>query len=149
MKEPENIYLLYPSHASARFTASYRPTPGLKNNHYTAPNFVTPQASNTLPLPGATEHNPPMAYNTVGSLASFNPWKQFGREGVRAVSGSSRYLLVRGHPIERPSLNQIEREINGQTNAMAKSKEVRSYPHAIAQLHHNCLCSNSPRQLRQ
>jgi hypothetical protein len=59
---------------------------GMKNNHNTAPNFVTPQANNTLPLPGAAKHNPPMAYTTVGSLASFNHRKQFGQEGLGAES---------------------------------------------------------------
>jgi hypothetical protein len=59
---------------------------GMKNNHNTAPNFVTPQANNTLPLPGAAKHNPPMAHITFGSLASFNHQKQFGREGLGAQS---------------------------------------------------------------
>jgi hypothetical protein len=86
MKAPEHISDFSAHHASGRFTASYRPAPGLKNSHTTAPNFVTPQANNTLPLPGAAEHNPPMADTTVGSLAADNHRKQFGREGLGAES---------------------------------------------------------------
>jgi hypothetical protein len=79
MQAPEHIPYFSAHHANGRFTASN--TPGLKNSHNTAPNFVTPQANNTLLLPGAAEHNPPKANETVGSLASFNHQKQFGREG--------------------------------------------------------------------
>jgi hypothetical protein len=57
-------------------------TPGLKNNHNTAPIFATLQASNVLTLSGAAGHNPLMADTTVGGLASFNHRKQFGREGL-------------------------------------------------------------------
>lgn len=89
MKEPEPLSYFFADHANGRFMASYRPAPGLKNSHYTAPNFVTPQANNTLPLPGAAEHNPPMADNIVGSLAADNHRKQFGREGWGAESEGS------------------------------------------------------------
>jgi len=81
MKEPEHISYFFAGNANCRQTARYRPAPGLKNSHHTAPNFVTPQANNTLPLPGAVEHNPPKADTTIGSLASDNHQKQFGREG--------------------------------------------------------------------
>ncbi len=84
MKEPEPHSYFFADHANCRQAASY--TPGLKNSHYTAPNFVTPQANNTLPLPGAAKHNPPMTNKTVESLAADNHWKQFGREGLGAVS---------------------------------------------------------------
>jgi len=80
MKEPEHISYFFVDHANGRFTASN--TPGLKDSHNTAPNFVTSQVNNTLPLPGAAEHNPPMADTTVASLASFNHPKQFGQEGL-------------------------------------------------------------------
>jgi hypothetical protein len=50
MKEPLHLSDFSAHHASGRFTASYRPAPGLKNSHHTAPNFVTPQANNALPL---------------------------------------------------------------------------------------------------
>jgi hypothetical protein len=79
MKEPEYISYFSAHHASGRFTASY--TPGLKNSHNTAPNIVTPQANNTLPLFGAAEHNPPNANTTDASLASINHQKLHGREG--------------------------------------------------------------------
>jgi hypothetical protein len=84
MKEPQHLSDFSAHHANGRFTASYNTAPGLKNSHHTAPNFVTPQANNTLPLPGAAEHNPPMADITVGSLASDNHRKQFGRDGLGA-----------------------------------------------------------------
>jgi hypothetical protein len=58
----------------------------LKNSHHTAPNFVTPQVNNTLPLPDAAEHHSPKADETVGSLAADNQRKQFGREGLGAES---------------------------------------------------------------
>jgi hypothetical protein len=80
MKEPEPLSYFFADHANGRFTASYKPTPGLKNNPKTAPNLVTPPANNTFPLPGAAEHNPPMADATIGSLAGDNHRKQFGRE---------------------------------------------------------------------
>jgi hypothetical protein len=82
MKEPLHLSCFFADHANGRFTASYKPAPGLKNSHHTAPNFVTPQANNTLPLPGAAEHNPPKANTTVGSLVADNHRKQFGREGL-------------------------------------------------------------------
>ncbi len=98
MKEPENISYFFADHANSRFAASYRPAPGLKNSHSTAPKFVTPQANNTLPLPGAAEYKPPMADTTVGSLAADNHRKQFGREGLGAKSegfvGVFDYLAV-------------------------------------------------------
>jgi hypothetical protein len=86
MKEPEHISYFFADHANGRFTATYRPAPGLKNSHHTAPNFVTPQANTTLLLPGAAEHNPPKEDTTVGSLAADNHQKQFGREGLGAES---------------------------------------------------------------
>jgi hypothetical protein len=81
MKEPVPLSYLFADHAISRFTASSLPAPGLKNSHNTAPNFVTPLANNTLPLPGAAEQNPPMANKTVGSLAADNHRKKFRREG--------------------------------------------------------------------
>jgi hypothetical protein len=89
MKEPEHNSYFFADHANGRFAASSCPAPGLKNSHHTAPNFVTPQANNTLPLPGAAEHNPTKANETVGSLASFNHRKQFGR--VRHESESKLF----------------------------------------------------------
>ncbi len=86
MKEPVHLFCFSADHANGRFTASYKPAPGLKTSHYTTPNFATPQANNALPLPGAAEHNPPMADTTLGSLASFNHRKQFGWEGLGAES---------------------------------------------------------------
>jgi hypothetical protein len=80
MKAPEHNSLFFADKASGRFAASYRPAPSLKNSHHTVPNFVTPQANNTLPLPGAAEHNPPKANTTVGSLVADNHRKQFGGE---------------------------------------------------------------------
>jgi len=80
MQAPEQIPYFSAHYANGRFTASN--TPGLKNSHHTAPNFVTPQANNTLPLPGTAEHKPPMADETVGSLAADNHLKQFGREMI-------------------------------------------------------------------
>ncbi len=77
MKEPDHISYFSAHHANGRFTASN--TPGLKNSHHTAPNFVTQQANNTLPLPGAAEHNRHKADKTVGSLAADNHRKQFRR----------------------------------------------------------------------
>jgi hypothetical protein len=82
MKEPLPLSYFFADHASGRFAASYKPAPGLKNSHNTALIFVAPQANNTLPLPGAALHNPPMAGTTVGSLAADNHRKQFGREGL-------------------------------------------------------------------
>jgi len=82
MKEPEPLSYFFADHANGRFAASNRPTPGLKNSHYTAPNFATPQANNTLPLPGVAEHNTPKADETVESSAAVNHRKQFGREGL-------------------------------------------------------------------
>jgi hypothetical protein len=84
MKEPEHNSCFFADHANCRQAASN--TPGLKNSHHTAPNFVAPQANNTLPLPGAAEHNPPKADETVGSLAADNHRKQFGREGLGVES---------------------------------------------------------------
>jgi len=84
MQEPEHITYFPAHHANGRQAASY--TSGLKNSHNTAPNIATPQANNALTLPGATAHNPPNADETVGSLASFNHRKQFGREGWGAES---------------------------------------------------------------
>jgi hypothetical protein len=84
MKEPEHNSCFFADHANCRQAASN--TPGLKNSHHTAPNFATPQANNTLPLPGTAEHNPPKADTTVGSLAADNHQKQFGREGLGAGS---------------------------------------------------------------
>jgi hypothetical protein len=84
MQAPDHISYFSAHHANGSFTASN--TPGLKNNHNTAPNFVTPQANNTLPLPGAAEHNPPKVYKTLVSLASNNRRKQFGQEGLGAES---------------------------------------------------------------
>jgi hypothetical protein len=84
MQAPEHIPYFSAHHANGRQAASYNP--GLKNSHNTAPNFVTPQANNTLPLPGAAEHNPPMADTTLGSLAADNHQKQFGQEGLGAES---------------------------------------------------------------
>jgi hypothetical protein len=86
MKEPEHTSDFFADHANGSFAASYKPTPSMKNSHHTAPNFVTPQANNTLPMPGAAEQILPMADTTVSSLASFNHQKQFGREGLGAVS---------------------------------------------------------------
>jgi hypothetical protein len=79
MQAPEHIPYFSAHHANGSFTASY--TPGLKNSHNTTPNFVTPQANNTFPLPGAAEHNPPMADTKDGSLAFINHRKLPGREG--------------------------------------------------------------------
>jgi hypothetical protein len=81
MKEPQHLSDFSAHHANGRFSASYKPAPGLKNSHHTAPNFTTPQANKTLPLPGAAEHKPPIADNTVGSLAADNLRKRFGQEG--------------------------------------------------------------------
>jgi hypothetical protein len=86
MKEPEHLSCFFANHANARFPASYRPTPGLKNSHTTAPNFVTPQANNALPLPGTAKHYPPKTDETVVSLVADNHQKQFGREGLGAES---------------------------------------------------------------
>jgi hypothetical protein len=98
MKEPQHLSCFFADHASGRFAASYRPAPGLKNSHYTAPNFVTPQANITLPLPGAAEHNPPKADTTVGSLAADNQRKQFGRDGLwRNLRDLKGYLIVTQH----------------------------------------------------
>jgi len=80
MQAPEHISYFPAHHANGSFTASN--TPCLKNSHNTAPNFVTPQPNNTLPLPGAAEHNLPLADNTIASLTSFNHRKQFGRDGL-------------------------------------------------------------------
>jgi hypothetical protein len=81
MKEPEHLSYFFAHHANGRFAASYKPASGLKTSHHTAPNFVTPQANKTLPLPGAAEHNPPKADTTVASLAADNHRKKFRREG--------------------------------------------------------------------
>jgi hypothetical protein len=86
MKEPEQLSYFFAGHASGRFTASYRPPPCLKNSHHTAPNFATPQANNTLPLPGAAKHYPPKTDETVGSLAADNHRKQFERDGLGVES---------------------------------------------------------------
>jgi hypothetical protein len=80
MKEPEHISYFFADHANGRCTASYRPAPGFKNSHNTALIYITPQANNALPLPGAVEHYPTKADKTVGSLAADNHRKQFGRE---------------------------------------------------------------------
>jgi hypothetical protein len=79
LQQPEHISYFSAHHANGRQAASN--TPGFKTSHHTAPNFVTPQANNTLSLPGAAEHKPPMVYKTIGSLASFNQLKQFRRKG--------------------------------------------------------------------
>jgi hypothetical protein len=104
MKEPEHISYFSAHHANCRQAANYRPTPGLKNSLTSAPNFVTPQANNTLPLPGAANHNPPKANEPIGSSASFNHRKQFGRDGLEAgserVDGDSFLLvLIQQHKI--------------------------------------------------
>ena len=90
MKKPEHTSYFFAHHANARHAVSYTPVPppGLKNSHNTAPNFVTPQANNTLPLPGAAEHNPPKADTAVGSLAADNHRKQFGQDGLGAERDS-------------------------------------------------------------
>jgi len=82
MKEPEHTSDFFADHANGSFAASYK----LKNSHYTAPNFATPEANNTLPLPGAAEHNPPKANTTLGSLPADNHRKQFGGEGLGVKS---------------------------------------------------------------
>jgi hypothetical protein len=82
MKEPEHISYFFADHANGSFTASNTPAPGLKNSHHTAPSFLTPQANNTPPLPGAAEHYPTKADKTVGSLAADNHRKQFGGEMI-------------------------------------------------------------------
>jgi hypothetical protein len=82
MKAPDLSPYSFAHHANGSCTASN--TPGLKNSHYTAPNFVTPQANNALPLPEAVEHKPPMTDTTVESSAADNHRKQFGREGLGA-----------------------------------------------------------------
>jgi hypothetical protein len=92
MNEPEPLFYFFADHANGRFTASYRPAPGLKNSHNTAHNFVSPQANNALLLPGAAEHSPPKADTTVESLAADNQRKQFGGEGFGA--GSEWYLWI-------------------------------------------------------
>ncbi len=84
MKEPENISCFFAQHANGRQAASN--SPGLKNSHNTTPNFITPQANNTFPLPGAAKHNPPKADETVGGLAADNQRKQSRREGLGAKS---------------------------------------------------------------
>jgi hypothetical protein len=93
MKEPHHNSCFFADHANGRFAASYRPAHGLKNSHHTAPNFVTPQANNTLPLPGAAEHNPPKADTAVGSSAAVNRRKQFGREGLGMESEGVKRIL--------------------------------------------------------
>jgi hypothetical protein len=62
MKEPVKLSYFFADHATGRFTA-----------------ICAPKA-------GAAEHNPPMTNKTVESLAADNHWKQFGREGLGAVS---------------------------------------------------------------
>jgi hypothetical protein len=84
MKEPEPLSCFFADHAIGSCTPSN--TPGLKNSHHTAPNFITPQANNTLPLPGAAEHNTPKADKAVGSLAADNHRKQSRREGLGVES---------------------------------------------------------------
>ncbi|NCU32958.1 MAG: hypothetical protein EOM23_08525 [Candidatus Moranbacteria bacterium] len=86
MKEPEHLSYSFADHANGRQAASYRPAPGMKNSHYTAPNFGTPQANNTLPLPDAAKHNPPKADTAVESLAADNHRKKFGWEGLGVES---------------------------------------------------------------
>jgi hypothetical protein len=94
MKEPEHNSDFFAHHANGRFTASYKPAPGLKTSHYTAPNFATPQANNAFPLPGAAEQYPPEADETFRSLAADNHRKQFGWEGAGwRVTGIYGYLL--------------------------------------------------------
>jgi hypothetical protein len=95
MKEPEHISYFSAHHANCRQAASY--TPGLKNSQHTAPNFVRPQANTTNPLPGAAEHNPPMADTTVGNLAADNHRKRFGQEGWGAKSEGLVEVLY-SHP---------------------------------------------------
>jgi hypothetical protein len=92
MKEPEHNSYFFADHANGRITAGN--TPDLKNSENTAPNFVTPQANNTLPLPGAAEHKPPMADTTVESLAADNQRKQFGREGLETESDGLWWFLI-------------------------------------------------------
>jgi hypothetical protein len=94
MKEPEPLSYFFADHANGRFAASYRPAPGLKNSHHTAPSFITPQANNALPLPGAAEHNPPKANTTVGSLVADNHLKQFGREGLGTECELVKWMLT-------------------------------------------------------
>ncbi len=97
MKEPVHLFCFSADHASGRFTASYKPAPGLKNSHNTTPNFVTPQANNTLPLPGAAERNTPMVNTTIGSLAADNHLKQFRREGLGAESDKFVWIFTSYH----------------------------------------------------
>jgi hypothetical protein len=94
MNEPEPHSYFFADHANGRFTASYKPAPALKNSHNTAPNFVTPQANNTPPLPGAVEHKPPNTNKTVGSLAADNQRKQFGREGLGTECEWVKWMLT-------------------------------------------------------
>jgi len=94
MKESEQLSYFFADHANGSFAASYRPAPGLKNSHNTALIFVAPQANNALPLPGAAEHNPPMADTTLGSLAADNHQKQFGWEGLGMESGKFIWICI-------------------------------------------------------
>jgi hypothetical protein len=82
MKTPDLSSYFFDHHANGSFTASN--TPGLKNSHYTAPNFAAPQANKAFLLPGEAEHKPPMTDTTVESSAADNHRKQFGREGLGA-----------------------------------------------------------------
>jgi hypothetical protein len=94
MKEPQHLSDFSAHHANGRFTASYKPAPGLKNSRNTARNFAAPQANNALPLPGAAKHYPPKVDTTVESLAADNHRQQFGREGLGwKVTGIYGYLL--------------------------------------------------------
>jgi hypothetical protein len=94
MKEPLHLSDFSAHHASRSFTASYKPAPCFKNSHNTALIFVAPQANNALPLPGAAEHNPPMADTTLGSLAADNHQKQFGWEGLGMESGKFIWICI-------------------------------------------------------
>ncbi|MBE0637061.1 MAG: hypothetical protein IH598_00905 [Bacteroidales bacterium] len=58
------------------------PAPGLQNSRFTAPIVTVPPAGNALPMPGATEHNPLVAGEKVGSEAESVQVSQFGREDL-------------------------------------------------------------------
>jgi hypothetical protein len=98
MKTPDHSPYFSAHHAIGSFTPSN--TPGLKNSHHTAPNFITPQANNALPQPGAADLNPPMVDNTVASLA-FSTTKSNldGRDWGWKVRGVWQFLLVVFHII--------------------------------------------------
>lgn len=74
---------IQPACTEYRIIISFPTTaPGLQNSRDTSPIVTAPPAGNAFPMPGATEHNPIVAGEKVGSEAEAIQVRQFGREDL-------------------------------------------------------------------